>query len=101
MTRALIAARKSTKVDGREGYSLHTQDEHARAFVERQGWEVVGVASDTISWRVAPIDRKDLGTWLAEPHRFDVVVAYQTDRLSRGNEEDWTRIEHWATEHDR
>jgi len=99
MTRALIAARKSTKVDGKEGYSLHTQDDYARAFCERLSLEVVGVASDTISGRVAPVDRKSLGAWLAEPHRFDVVVAYRTDRLSRGNQEDWTRIEHWATEH--
>jgi DNA invertase Pin-like site-specific DNA recombinase len=98
MTRALIAARKSTKVDGREGHSLHTQDEHARAFCERLGWEVAGVARDTISGRVAPLDRKGLGAWLAEPTRFDVVVAYRTDRLSRGDQEDWTRIEHWATE---
>lgn len=98
MTRALIAARKSTKVDGHEGHSLHTQDQHSRAFCERLDWEVVGVASDTISGRVAPIDRKELGRWLAEPHRFDLVVAYRSDRLSRGNQEDWTRIEHWATE---
>jgi DNA invertase Pin-like site-specific DNA recombinase len=109
MTRALIAARKSTKVrkdpkgavraGGMEGHSLHTQDERAREFCERMGWNVVDVAKDTISGRVAPIDRKSLGRWLAEPHLFDVIVAYRTDRLSRGSQEDWTRIEHWATEH--
>jgi DNA invertase Pin-like site-specific DNA recombinase len=98
MTRALIAARKSTKVDGHEGHSLHTQDEQARAFCERLGWEVVGAAKDTISGRVAPVDRKSLGRWLSEPERFDVVVAYASDRLSRGDQQDWTRIEHWATE---
>jgi DNA invertase Pin-like site-specific DNA recombinase len=97
--RALIAARKSTKVEGgREGQSLHTQDEGAREFCERLGFEVVGVARDTISGRVAPVDRKELGAWLKTPERFDAVVAYRTDRLSRGDQEDWTRIEHWATE---
>lgn len=98
--RALIAARKSTKVKGgQEGASLHTQDQRAREFCERLGWPVVAVAADTISGRVAPIDRKELGAKLAHPEDFDVVVAYRTDRLSRGNQEDWTRIEHWATEH--
>lgn len=100
MTRALIAARKSTKAEGGvEGVSLHTQDQRARDFCERMGWEVAGAARDTISGRVAPIDRKELGAWLADPTGFDVVVAYRTDRLSRGDQEDWTRIEHWATEH--
>lgn len=108
--RALIAARKSTKPrvakgqspsarQPQEGQSLHTQDEYSRRFCEHLGWQVAGVAKDTISGRVAPIDRKELGSWLAEPTRFDLVVAYRSDRLSRGDQEDWTRIEHWATEH--
>jgi DNA invertase Pin-like site-specific DNA recombinase len=97
--RALIAARKSNKVDGGEGHSLDTQDDHSRAFCERLGWEIAGVARDTISGRVAPIDRKDLASWLSEPWRFDVVVAYASDRLSRGEDTDWSRIESWAADH--
>ncbi|HUD37518.1 MAG TPA: recombinase family protein [Streptosporangiaceae bacterium] len=94
--RALIAARKSNKVDGGEGQSLDTQDQRAREFCDRQGWEVVGAARDTISGRVAPLDRKDLGAWLADPSRFDVVVAFKSDRLSRGSDTDWSRIESWT-----
>jgi hypothetical protein len=30
---------------------------------------------------------------------YDVVVAYKTDRYSRGTQEDFTRIEFWATQH--
>ena len=96
--RALIAARKSNKVDRGEGMSLDTQDEYARKFCDRLGLDVVGVARDTISGRTAPIDRRDLGAWLKEPWKFDVIVAWKTHRLSRGTQEDWTRIEHWATE---
>jgi len=96
--RALIAARKSNKVDGGDGHSLDTQDQHAREFCDRMGWEIAGVARDTISGRVAPVDRKELGAWLAESHRFDVVVAYKTDRLSRGEDTDWSRIETWAAD---
>jgi DNA invertase Pin-like site-specific DNA recombinase len=98
MTRALIAARKSNKVDGGEGHSLDTQDEQARLFCERLGWTVVGTARDTISGRVAPLDRKDLGAWIAEPSRFDVLVAFKSDRLSRGKDTDWSRIETWSAD---
>src|ERR1700722_10505645 len=97
--RALIPARKSTKVDGGEGHSLDTQDERAREFCKRQAWEVAGVARDTVSGRVAPIDRKSLGAWLAKPESFDVIVAYRSDRLSRGPDTDWSRIETWAADH--
>lgn len=99
MNRALVAARKSTKVDGGEGLSLDTQDEYSRVLCERLVFTVVGVARDTISGRVAPVDRKSLGAWLATPERFDVIVAYKSDRLSRGNDMDWSRIETWAADH--
>jgi DNA invertase Pin-like site-specific DNA recombinase len=102
--RALIAARKSNKVDTAtgEGIGITTQDERSRAFCERLDWTVVGVARDVISGRVAPIDRPDLGAWLSDPAKlalFDVVVAYKTDRLSRGDDTDWSRIESWAADH--
>jgi site-specific DNA recombinase len=99
--RALIAARKSNKVDTAtgEGIGLDTQDEKAREFCERMGWDVVGAARDVISGRVAPINREDLGAWLNDPAKlvqFDVLVAYKADRLSRGDDIDWSRIETWA-----
>jgi hypothetical protein len=67
--RAIIAARKSNKVDSAtgEGIGLDTRDEKAREFCDRLGITVVGVARDTISGRMAPIDRPDLGAWLADP----------------------------------
>ena len=100
MIRALIAARKSTKVEGgQEGASLDTQDQRAREFCERMGWEVVGVARDTISGRVAPLDRKSLGAWIGQSHEWDILVAYRSDRLSRGSDVDWSRIETWAADH--
>jgi site-specific DNA recombinase len=106
-TRALIAARKSTKVkqvDGGkriEGMSLDDQDNYSQEFCERMAWVVVGVARDTISGRVAPVDRKDLGSWLSDPNKlalFDVIVAYKSDRFSRGEDTDWSRIETWAAD---
>ncbi len=63
MERALIAARKSNKVNTAtgEGIGITTQDERSRAFCERMGWDVAGVARDIVSGRVAPVDRRDLG----------------------------------------
>jgi DNA invertase Pin-like site-specific DNA recombinase len=100
--RAIIAARKSNKVDSKtgEGIGLDTQDEKARAFCKRLEIKVAGVARDTITGRVAPIDRPDLGNWLNERLQdFDAVVAYKADRLSRGEDTDWSRIETWAADH--
>ena len=59
--RALIAARKSNKVSGAKdghGISLDAQDELAREFCERQGWEIVGATQDIISGTVAPMKGK-------------------------------------------
>jgi DNA invertase Pin-like site-specific DNA recombinase len=100
--RALIACRKSTKVasakDG-QGASLTTQDQLAREFCERNGWTVVGTAKDTISGAIAPMNRKELGRWISDPElraSYDCIVAYKSDRLSRGEDYDWSAIETWA-----
>jgi DNA invertase Pin-like site-specific DNA recombinase len=101
--RAVIAARLSQlQRDGRQGIGMDTQDEKSRAFCDREGITVVGVAADTKSGTVAPWDRKNLKPWVTDPERmdgYDVIVAYKTDRLSRGTQEDFTRIEFWATSH--
>ena len=101
--RAVIAARLSQlQPDGRQGIGIDTQDEKSREFCEREGITVVGVAADTKSGTVAPWDRKNLKPWVTDPEKmsmYDAVVAYKTDRLSRGTQQDFTRIEFWATEH--
>ena len=79
---------------------IDTQDEKSRAFCERAGITVVHVAADTKSGTVAPWDRKHLKPWVTDPEKmrgYDAIVAYKTDRLSRGTQEDFTRIEFWAT----
>ncbi len=100
--RALIAARLSQlQRDGRPGIGIDTQDEKSRAFCEREGMTVVAVVADTKSGTVAPWDRKNLKPWVTDPERmslYDVVVALKTDRISRGTQVDFTRIEYWATE---
>src|ERR1700730_186451 len=95
--RALIAARLSKlQRGGQQGIGIETQDEKSRSFCEREGMTVVGVVADTKSGTVAPWDRKNLKPWVTEPEKmamYDAVVAYKTDRWSRGTQEDFTRIE--------
>jgi DNA invertase Pin-like site-specific DNA recombinase len=99
--RALITARKSTKVEGVEGgtgLSLDSQGEAARAFCERQGWTVVDVTEDIVSGSVDPRSRKALSRWLNDPEylsQYDVIVSYTMDRLSRGKAEHYSRLEAW------
>ena len=100
--RALIAARLSKlQRGGQQGIGIDTQDEKSRAFCEREGMTVIGVVADTKSGTVAPWDRKNLKPWVTDPEKmamYDAVVAYKTDRWSRGTQEDFTRIEFWATQ---
>jgi DNA invertase Pin-like site-specific DNA recombinase len=73
-----------------------TRDQDARAWAERNGDEIVAVAADKISGRVSPFDRPNLGPWLTDPalmSRYDGIIVYQVDRLSRGR--DWN-IRAWA-----
>jgi DNA invertase Pin-like site-specific DNA recombinase len=100
--RLLLAARLSVKQkDGQDGLGLDTQDKNARAWGEREGHQIVAIAADTKSGTVAPWDRKSLKPWVTDPAKmaeYDGVLAYKTDRLSRGTQEDFTRIEMWATQ---
>lgn len=100
--RLLLAARLSSKqAKGQEGIGLETQDERSREWAQHQGHEVVAVAAGTAKGTIAPWDRKYLRKWLTEPEltgSYDGILCYATDRLSRGDQEDFTRIESWATE---
>ena len=101
--RLLLAARLSRKQkDGQDGIGIETQDKRAREWAEREGHVIVATVPDTKSGTVAPWDRKNLRGWVTDPAKmaqYDGVLAYKTDRLSRGSQEDFTRIEHWATLH--
>jgi DNA invertase Pin-like site-specific DNA recombinase len=99
---AIVAARLSRKHRSGQGIGIDTQDSYSREFAERDGWNVIAVVADTKSGTVAPWDRKNLKQWVTEPDKlalYDVIIAYATDRVSRGDQEDFTRIEHWATAH--
>lgn len=104
--RVIIAARlsskrklKDKKGDPRNGIGLESQDVYTREWATEQGMTVVETVPDTKSGTVAPWDRKNLRGWVTDPAKlalYDAVVAYSMDRLSRGKQTDFTRIEQWA-----
>jgi site-specific DNA recombinase len=99
---AIIAARLSRKHRNGPGIGIDTQDEFSREYARRENWNVVAVVADIKSGTVPPWERKNLREWVTQPDKlmlYDAVIAFKTDRVSRGDQEDFTRIEAWATTH--
>ena len=95
--RLLLAARLSSKT----GIGIETQDEYGRKWAENQGHTVIDTAKDKKSGMVAPWDRPGLKPWVTRPElmaKYDGILAYKNDRLSRGAWDDETRIRQWASE---
>lgn len=94
-TRAVIYTRVSTEDQVREGYSLQAQERTLREFAEKSGFEVVGIYVDEgISGRSIK-KRKELSNLLqdAEKKKFDLVLIYKLDRLSRTVRDAYTIID--------
>jgi hypothetical protein len=94
LMRLIVAARLSRAREGQTG--IDTQDLDARKWAESHGHTVVAVLADTISGRVSPFKRRNLGPWLTEPDKmaqYDAVLASKMDRHTRGR--DW-KIRQWA-----
>jgi site-specific DNA recombinase len=83
-TRCAIYTRVSTEEQAREGYSLPAQEERLRAHAKSQGWAVYKLYMDD-GYSAGSRNRPALKRLLAEAalKRFDVVLAYKIDRLSR------------------
>lgn len=94
--RLLLAARLSV---GKGQTGIQTQDLHSREWGEREGHTIIAVAADRRSGIVAPWDRPNLKPWVTQPQlmaKYDGIVAYKNDRLSRGDRADEARIRLWA-----
>ncbi len=101
--RVIIAARKSVKSvkpgSVQQELGIETQDEYSREWAIRNGHEVVETVADVKSGTVAPWDRPNLKVWVTDPDhlvRYDAILAFKNDRLSRGAWDDEVRIRQWA-----
>jgi DNA invertase Pin-like site-specific DNA recombinase len=89
--RAAIYVRKSTEQKSTDERELSTRRQEAdcRAFCERKGWKVAGLfdEGDGVSGTLAEEDRPELSRLIAAakstPRPFDVIVAWNEDRISR------------------
>lgn len=94
-TRVVIYTRVSTEDQVREGYSLQAQERTLREFADKNDFEVVGLYVDEgISGRSIK-KRKELSQLLqdAEKKKFDLVLIYKLDRLSRTVRDAYTIID--------
>lgn len=83
--RAAIYARVSTDDQADKGYSLPSQLDGCRQFIEHMGYSVVAEFRDDHSG-ATPVAERPQGKRLTEMVRFrevDAVVVHQVDRLSR------------------
>jgi DNA invertase Pin-like site-specific DNA recombinase len=102
--RLLLVARlsKAKTAARRDGVSIEIQDATARDWAEAEGHYVITTVADIKSGTVAPWARKNLKPWMTDPAKmaqYDAILIYHTDRISRGTQEDFTYLEHWAVSH--
>lgn len=76
--------RVSTEEQAREGLSLDAQDQRIRAFAASQGWEVTAVYRDD-GYSGKDLRRPEIQRLVSDAslHRYDVVLVWRLDRLSR------------------
>lgn len=93
--RAVIYVRQSKTRDGSE--SIETQIESCKAACERFGYEVIAVLAEppsTSGYKNRGKSREKFKTLLAGfiDGQWDMVMAYKTDRLSRGGGPGWAPL---------
>ena len=86
--------RVSTLEQARDGYSINEQIDRMKMYCEAHGWEVHKIYTDA-GYSGADTDRPGLQELIkdAENNRFDAVLVYKLDRLSRSQKDTLTLIE--------
>lgn len=95
--RAIEAQRISKLVGTRErSIGLQRRSEAVERYADAYGLDLVGVAEDTdVSGSTDPFARPALGTWLARPGDWDVLVAQELDRVGR-NARHLAKLRDWC-----
>lgn len=95
--RVIVACRLSRLHDGSTG--LDSQEQETVRWAEYQGHEVVAVIQDAISGAKSILRRTRLRPWMTDPEhlaRYDGIVVFKMDRLTRGDSRETRAIENWA-----
>lgn len=96
--RALIVVRLSRVTDATT--SPERQVAKCRELIAQRGYQEVGVAEDldVSAGKTTPFDRPQLGKWLSDPSRYDVLVFFRVDRIVR-RLFDLADLIRWSREH--
>ena len=94
MKRVVIYIRVSTARQDQEGYSIPLQKERLIAFCKAKGWAVAGVYIDP-GHSGSSLDRPGITTLIdgVRAGKYDVVLVYKLDRLSRSQKDTLYLIE--------
>lgn len=90
--RVAIYIRVSTLEQAQEGYSVGEQKERLVAYCKAQGWIIVEIYVDG-GYTGSNLKRPGIQKLMSETDKFDVVLVYKLDRLSRSQRDTLYLIE--------
>ena len=94
MRKVAIYVRVSTKEQAEEGYSIGAQLEKLRAYCDIKGWSIVEEYVDA-GYSGGKLERPAIQKLIKEikTNKFDMVLVYKLDRLSRSQKDTLFMIE--------
>ncbi|MBC2149537.1 recombinase family protein [Listeria booriae] len=96
--KAAIYIRVSTDEQAKK-FSIPAQERLAKAFCESKGWPIYKIYTDG-GFSGKNLDRPALQEMLSETDKFDAVIVYRLDRLSRSQVDTMTLIETFFLKND-
>lgn len=82
MKRAAIYIRVSTQEQAQEGYSVGEQKERLVAYCKAHDWLIADIYADA-GYTGSNLKRPGIQKLISETDKFDLVLVYKLDRLSR------------------
>lgn len=92
LKRAAVYIRVSTQEQAQEGYSVGEQKERLIAYCKAQDWLIADLYVDG-GYTGSNLNRPGMQRLMAETDKFDVVLVYKLDRLSRSQRDTLYLIE--------
>ena len=92
MKRAALYIRVSTTEQAQEGYSIGAQKERLTAYCKAHDWLIADIYVDG-GYSGSNLKRPGIQRLVAETEKFDVVLVYKLDRLSRSQRDTLYLIE--------
>lgn len=99
MKRAAVYIRVSTQEQAQEGYSVGEQKERLIAYCKAQDWLIADIYVDG-GYSGSNLNRPGIQKLMGETDKFDVVLVYKLDRLSRSQRDTLYLIEEVFLPHD-